>query len=73
MPREHPASDFVRECAMSLTSTVSSLAFSSGSSTKKKHSISPFKQKELYFLITFEFQPKSAVLILHFATSLHFT
>ena len=37
--------------------------------------ISPSKQRELYFLIkiTLEFQPKSAVLILHFATSLHFT
>ena len=73
MPKEHPASDSVRECAVSLTSTVSSLAFSSGSSTKKKHSTSPFKQKELDFLIKFEFQPKSAVLILHFGTNLHFT
>ena len=66
MPYEHPASDSLRECAMSLTSTVS------GSSTKK-HSNSPSKRKELYFPITFEFQPKSAVLILHFATNLHFT
>ena len=67
MPYEHPASDSLRECAMSLTSTVS------GCSTKKKHSNSPSKRKELYFPITSEFQLKSAVLILHFATNLHFT
>ena len=40
---------------------------------QKKHSNSPSKRKELYFPITSEFQPKSAVLILHFATNLHFT
>ena len=47
MPKEHPASDSVRECVMSLTSTMSSLAFLSGCSTKKKDSMSPFQQKEL--------------------------
>ena len=35
--------------------------------------ISPSKQRELYFLITSEFQPKSAVLILYFVPCLHFT
>ena len=42
---------------------------------QKNMFISPSKQRELYFLIkiTLEFQPKSAVLILNFATSLHFT
>ena len=76
MPKENPASDSLRECAMYLASTVSSLSLSEKTVAQKNILlISPSKQRQLhiYFLITLEFQLKSAVLILHVATSLHFT
>ena len=74
MPKENPASDSLRECAMYLASTVSSLSLSEKTVAQKNILlISPSKQRQLHFLITLEFQLKSAVLILHFATSLHFT
>ena len=78
MPKENPASDSLRECAMYLASTVSSLSLSEKTVAQKNILlVSPSKQRQLhiYFLITLEFQLKSAVLILHFATtgSLHFT
>ena len=76
MPKENPASDSLRECAMYLASTVSSFSLSERTVAQKNILlISPSKQRQLhiYFLITLEFQLKSAVLILHFATSLHFT
>ena len=75
MPKENPASDSLRECAMYLASTVSSLSLSEKTVAQKNILlISPSKQRQLNnFLITLEFQLKSAVFILHFATSLHFT
>ena len=63
------------QCTL-IASTVSSFSlFERTVAQKKILFISPSKQRQLhvYFLITLEFQLKSAVLILHFATSLHFT